>query len=165
LFNAIIETLNLRELEMIGRKYTWANYAGVPTFEKLDRILVTTEWEQKFPLAFVQALTREISDHTPLLLDTGTPSHRGNARNFKFELAWLTRDGFFYQVKGVWKAENRGRSPMEQWQNKIRRLRRFLRGWARNLVSQNRRDKSNLFAKIDALDRKTETVLLSSEEV
>ena len=75
MFNAIIETLNLRELEMMGRKYTWANYVEVPTFEKLDRILVTTEWEQKFPLTSIQALTREISDHTPLLLDGGVPSH------------------------------------------------------------------------------------------
>jgi hypothetical protein len=80
---------------MTGRKYTWDNYAEVPTFEKLDLILVTTDWVQKFSLASVQALTREISDHTPLLLDAGTPSHRGNARNFQFELGWLTRDGFF----------------------------------------------------------------------
>ena len=68
-------------------------------------------------------------------------------------------------VKGVWESENRGRSPMERWQNKIRTLRRFLIGWARNLVSQNRRDKSNLPAKIDVLDRKAETILLSSQEV
>jgi hypothetical protein len=33
---------------MTGRKFTWANYAEIPTYEKLDRILVTTEWEQKF---------------------------------------------------------------------------------------------------------------------
>jgi len=45
LFNAIIKTLNLRELELTGKKYTWANYAEVPTYEKLDRILVTTDWE------------------------------------------------------------------------------------------------------------------------
>jgi hypothetical protein len=84
---------------MSGRKYTWDNYAEVSTYEKLDRILVATDWEQKFPLAFVQALTQEILDHTPLLLDTGEPSHRGNARNFKFELAWLTRDGFLSWLK------------------------------------------------------------------
>ena len=95
MFNAIIEALNSRELEMPGRKYSWANYVEIPTYEKLDRILVTTDWEQKFPLATVQALTREISDHTPLLLDGEEPSHRGNVRNFKFELGWLTRDGFF----------------------------------------------------------------------
>ena len=71
MFNAIIEILNLRELEMTGRKYKWANYAEVLTYEKLDRILVTTEWEQKIPLASIQALIREISYHTPLLLDGG----------------------------------------------------------------------------------------------
>jgi len=127
IFNAIIETLNLRELEMAGRKFTWSNYAEVPTYEKLDHILVTTEREQNFPLATVQALTREIFDHTPLLLDGGEPSHRGNVRNFKFELGWLTRDGFFDLVKDIWESENRGRSSMDRWQNKIRRLRRFLR--------------------------------------
>ena len=99
MFNVIIETLDLRELEMTGRKYTWSNYAEVPTYKKLDRILVTIDWEQKFLLASVQALTREISYHTPLLLDTGEPSHRGNIRNFKFELAWLTRDVFLSWLK------------------------------------------------------------------
>ena len=94
MFNAIIESLNLRELELTRRKYTWANYAEVPTYEKLDLILITTDWEQKFLLASVQTLTREISDHTPLLLDAREASHRSNSRNFKFELGWLTRDGF-----------------------------------------------------------------------
>jgi hypothetical protein len=94
-------------------------------YEKLDRILVTTEWEQKFPLASVQALTREISDHTPLLLDGGEPSHKGNVRNFKFKLGWLTRDDFFDLVKEVWESENRGRSPMEQWLNKSRKAKTF----------------------------------------
>ena len=76
MFNTVIETLNLKEIEMSGRKYTWANYAEVPTYEKLDRILVSTEWELKFPLVKVQALSREISDHTPLLLSSGDSLHR-----------------------------------------------------------------------------------------
>ena len=96
LFNACIETLNLRELELSGRKFTWANSAEHPTFERLDRILVSTEWEQKFPMSTVEALTREISDHTPLLLDTNQASHRGNTPLFKFELGWLAKDGFFF---------------------------------------------------------------------
>jgi endonuclease/exonuclease/phosphatase family metal-dependent hydrolase len=74
LFNAVIDDLNLKELQMSGRKYTWANNLATPIFEKLDRILVTTEWEEKFPLSTVQALTREVSDHTPLLLNSGEPS-------------------------------------------------------------------------------------------
>jgi hypothetical protein len=46
LFNAVIDGLNLIELEMMGHKYTWANNFTSPTFEKLDRILMTTEWEE-----------------------------------------------------------------------------------------------------------------------
>jgi hypothetical protein len=60
LFNVVIDSLNLRELKMYGRKFTWANNLASPTFEKLDRILVTTEWEEKFLLATVRALTGEI---------------------------------------------------------------------------------------------------------
>jgi hypothetical protein len=56
----------------------------------LDIVLVSTDWEQKFPLSSVESLTRELSDHTPLLLDTGNASHRGNNCNFRFELSWLT---------------------------------------------------------------------------
>jgi hypothetical protein len=32
------------------------------------------EWELKYPKVTVQPLIRDISDHTPLLLDTGLPS-------------------------------------------------------------------------------------------
>lgn len=78
LFNACIESLNLREIELSGCRFTRANSATIPTYEKLDKILISTEWEQKFPLSTVIALTRDISDHTPLLLDTGEASHRGN---------------------------------------------------------------------------------------
>jgi len=43
LFNAVIDGLDPRELEMSGRKYTWANSLKNPTFEILDRVLVSTE--------------------------------------------------------------------------------------------------------------------------
>jgi hypothetical protein len=42
LFNAVIDGLDLRELHMLGRRYTWANTRDNPTYEKLDRILVAT---------------------------------------------------------------------------------------------------------------------------
>jgi hypothetical protein len=32
LFNAVIDDLNLRELEMTGRQYTWTNNLPNPTF-------------------------------------------------------------------------------------------------------------------------------------
>jgi hypothetical protein len=35
LFNVVIDGLNLRELQMSGRKYTWANNLAAPTFKNL----------------------------------------------------------------------------------------------------------------------------------
>ncbi|PWZ12203.1 hypothetical protein Zm00014a_002255 [Zea mays] len=101
LFNACIQTLNLRELEMQGRKFTWMSARENPTFEKLDRFLVSSEWEHEFPLALVQSLYSENSDHTPLLLQNGNASYRGKNQRFRIELEWLHRDGFQEMVAEV----------------------------------------------------------------
>ena len=45
LFNACIDNLDLRELELSGRRFTWSNSLEVPTFERLDIVLVSTEGE------------------------------------------------------------------------------------------------------------------------
>jgi hypothetical protein len=37
----------------LGRQFTWANNLPEPTYEKLDRVLITAEWDQAFPLAVV----------------------------------------------------------------------------------------------------------------
>ena len=48
MFNMIIESLNLREIELMGRQFTWANSLPTPTYEKLDRVLAirsrNTHW-------------------------------------------------------------------------------------------------------------------------
>jgi hypothetical protein len=93
-FNAIIESLELREIVMSGHQFTWANRRTIQTFEKLDRILASVEWEKEYPLVFVRTLTRTGSDHTPLLIDSGEQAHHGNKLEFSFELSWLKQDGF-----------------------------------------------------------------------
>jgi hypothetical protein len=73
------------------------------------------------------ALPRALSDHTPLLLDTGMPSQH-NSQMFTFELAWLFKDDFYDMVTRVWQSARKGTNTMEIWQNKIRLLRSYLRG-------------------------------------
>jgi hypothetical protein len=64
LFNVVIDNLNPRELEMTGKNYTWANSLEDPTYEKLDKILMSTEWEQKFSLSIVVAGEGHIGPYT-----------------------------------------------------------------------------------------------------
>ena len=68
MFNMIIESLNLREIEDTGRQFTWENTLPTPTYEKLDRVLASVEWENKYPQVSVHAMQKAISDHTPLLV-------------------------------------------------------------------------------------------------
>ena len=80
----IIESLNLREIALSGRQFTWANRKENPTYEKLDHILSIVEWEQKIPLVTVRVLIRTGSDHTSLLIDSGNHAHIGNKAHFFF---------------------------------------------------------------------------------
>lgn len=165
MFNDVIDSLNLREIVLSGCKFTWANSLLNPTYEKLDRVLVNTEWEEKNPLVTIQALSRDLSDHTPLLLDTGRGSNRCSQPLFRFELGWLLREDFRRVLTNCWTKEIRGATNIERWQNKIRRLRQFLRGWAKNISGAYRKEKMRLMTKADDLDKLAETRLLTSHEL
>jgi hypothetical protein len=164
MFNAIIENLNLREIVLSGRQFTWASRRVTPTFEKLDRVLTSVEWEQKFPLVSVRALSRSGSDHTPLLIDSGDHAHLGNNARFSFELSWFEQEGFYDLVAREWAAVSAGKTPIITWQNKIRHLRRFLRGWAKNLSGKYKKEKERLLNIIDFLDIQAESCPLNDEE-
>jgi hypothetical protein len=80
---------------------------------KLDRVFVSTGWGSKFPLAKVTCLTKYISDHTPLLVDSGENGHRGGKR-FRLKKWWLERADFNDLVKKVWTTQYRG-SSLDVW--------------------------------------------------
>jgi hypothetical protein len=86
LFNAVIDSLDLREVSMIERQFTWANSLPEPTFKKLYRVLMDANWESKFSMVSVHALKRigGFSDHASILLTTGIPKPLCKHR-FKFE--------------------------------------------------------------------------------
>uniref|UniRef100_A0A452Z307 Uncharacterized protein n=1 Tax=Aegilops tauschii subsp. strangulata TaxID=200361 RepID=A0A452Z307_AEGTS len=71
-------------------------------------------------------------DHTPLLVDSGEATHVGNRNTFSFELGWFERERFMELIATEWARDSGGSSNMVRWQNKIRHLRQFLRGWAKN---------------------------------
>lgn len=89
MFNMIIESFDLREIELCDRQFTWDNSLPIPTYEKLCRVLTSVDWEQKFPLVTIRALQRAISDHAPLLIYSRESTHVGNRNTFSFELGWF----------------------------------------------------------------------------
>jgi hypothetical protein len=56
-------------------------------------------------------------------------------------------------------------NPMNSWQNKIRHLRQYLKGWARDQSGKYKQVKERLNFIIDTLDRKAESCKLSTAEL
>jgi len=67
LFNYIINSYELRDLILNGGSYTWSNNHSDPTLEKLDRVVISEDWEKEFPLTNPMKIPRYMSDHNPLL--------------------------------------------------------------------------------------------------
>ena len=109
---------------MTGGMYTWSNNQEIPILEKLDRVLVTKEWEDIFSQASVNRLPREISDHNPLIVSTGK---RDNIPfiQFRFKLGWLKNPDFFPLVEKIWTRPCRARSTIDKIQQKLKLFKQF----------------------------------------
>jgi hypothetical protein len=112
----------LIKLNPSNRKFTWSNNQVNHVIAKLDSIFVSTQWEKVSPLVRISALPKGISDHNPLLVDIGDNLSFGK-KIFIFEKRWLERTDFRDVVlKAAWN------TPIEVSQNKVRNLRRMVRG-------------------------------------
>jgi mannosylglycoprotein endo-beta-mannosidase len=68
-------------------------------------------------------------------------------------------------IAKIWSEAQGGHTPSEKWQAKIRRVRQFLRGWAKNISATNKREKSQLLDKLNMLDKKAENSPLDQDEL
>lgn len=67
-FKAVIDILQIKELPLQGRKFTWAATSTNPTQTKIDRAFCSTEWDLLFHSASLVPLSSSCSDHAPLLI-------------------------------------------------------------------------------------------------
>jgi hypothetical protein len=68
-------------------------------------------------------------------------------------------------VAHLWQSVTEGSTSLERWQNKIRRLRQYLRGWAQHISGTYRKEKKKLLSLLEGLDKKDESVALSDQEI
>jgi hypothetical protein len=77
--------------------FTWSLNLDPLVWSRIDRFLISPDWEAGFPVASQKRLPRLYSDHFLILLNCCDIS-RGS-RPFKFENRWLKVDGFVGRVK------------------------------------------------------------------
>jgi hypothetical protein len=159
LFNSVISQGELMEIKMSGRQFTWSNNHEDPTYELLDRVIVSPTQEEKYPLVVVNALTRELSDHTPLLLSTGERSK--TAPVFRFENCWLQRPDLKDIVAKTWEDNRKGKNNIDKWHIVLTALRRKQKSWNNNIEGVYKKSRTHLVDNIDRLDKLAESNTLS----
>ena len=90
-FSDFISKQSLVDLPLVGGNFTWFNSREVVASSRLDRFLLSADWEEKFPSVCQRRLPRLISDHFPILLECG--NLHGGKKPFRFENMWLKEIG------------------------------------------------------------------------
>lgn len=156
-FNSVINSLNLPEIHLNGGKYTWSNQQAHPTLEKLDRILMSFGWEDLFPLVSVRKLVRDKSDHNPLLLSSDIPKSRPKKkREFRFELSWFADDNFLPLAKKIWEQPVNSTDPIEILNVKLKRFKKFFKGWGSNRFGHMRKRKNDIKSDLENMEKQEE---------
>jgi hypothetical protein len=63
--NALIDALELQELPLLDRRFTWSNRRANPTLVWLDRALINLPWGERLFNTSLVSLLRNTSDHVP----------------------------------------------------------------------------------------------------
>jgi hypothetical protein len=67
-FRRALNYLEIKEIQLRGRKFTWSNNQNPPTMTRIDRAFCTPAWENCYSNPILQAQSSSRSDHYPLLL-------------------------------------------------------------------------------------------------
>lgn len=132
-FRRLLADLELKELYLAGRRFTWSNERGDPTLEKIDRVFSTADWEVLLPNAYLSALSTATSDHSPLLLDLAADLRVG--RRFHFESFWPKVPGFSQVVDEAWNGVGCDLvNPFQRVAFRLRHVARRLRSWSDKFI-------------------------------
>ncbi|KAJ9690749.1 hypothetical protein PVL29_013085 [Vitis rotundifolia] len=105
----------------------WSGGLNSLSRSRLDRFLISEEWENHFSGAIQCSLPRPVSDHFPILLDGGGVK-RGPIP-FRFKNMWLKDEGFKELLKGWWQGFNYRESYSFIITKKLKALKIKLKEW------------------------------------
>ena len=158
----MINDLALGDLPLQEGPFTWNGGLNRQTMSRLDRFLVSEDWESRFSGVVQSTLPRPVSDHYPILLD-----ERGVRRGlvpFCFENMWLKKEGFKDLLKYWWQGLNFRGSSSCILATKLKALKGILKTWNKEVFGKVEVNKRLALQQINFWDTQERSRALSMEE-
>lgn len=161
-FSNWIDELELIDLPLGGAEFTWSSVQDNPRLARLDRFFIDSR-QECFHLTSQRAVPNQVSDHTPILLDScldlwgPTP--------FRFDLAWLKVDGLKKLVELWWRE-----SQPVGWKGfcllqKLKFVKEKLKQWAQSRREADTVEEQSWLDELYLLHQQEEINPLSSNEL
>jgi exonuclease III len=160
-FQAEVHNLELIDLTLKGRKFTWSSERENPTFVRLDRFLISTDWAQIYPNTTQRALPHATSDHCPILCMSQTKFPCPNT--FKIENFWLHMTDFTSMVVTYWQQQSMAHNP-NQLHKKLIGLRQRIIQWKRSNTTVWKKQMNTCLECLQWLDTQAEQRRLNAIE-
>lgn len=135
-FCRALDDMQVDELYLHVRLYTWSNERQHPTMEHIDCAFTTVPWLEAYPNHHLRSLSSDCSDHDPLLLQL--QSNSWAKPRFRFEGFWVHLDGFDEIVKHAWACPLVNMDACHVLDYKLRQTAKALKSWKRRSVGSVR---------------------------
>ena len=90
LFNNFIGEMELEDLKVLGRRFTWYHTNG-RSMSRIDRGFISDEWTQAWGESSLWVLPRDVSNHCPLILKHGDYDWGPKPFRFKGKISgWMS---------------------------------------------------------------------------
>ena len=130
---------------------------------RIERVLVSHDWEDLYPDVTQRVLPRPISDHFPILVEAGEIL-RGKSP-FRFENMWLKSEGFKDWVHSWWNRYSFSGTPSFVLAKKLKVLKEGIIQWNRSVFGNVECQKKELLEALKILDVKEGELGLSEVEL
>ena len=150
------------DLPLEGGDYTWFCDFNNPSMSKIDRALISADWEDQFLDVTRKTLSWVVLDHCPILVEVGGML-RGKS-DFKFENMWLKMEGFVDQVQQWLSGYHFVGPPSYILASKLKALKGDLKHWNKHVFGDMAFRKKCLLTELLDLDMREELQVLSLED-
>lgn len=156
-----INTMEVLDMPLMGRKFTWTNFQDSSIHSRIDRFLVDHVWMEKFKLS-QWGLHRPISDHCPILL--ADDLRDWGPKPFRFLNIWLSHPKCLSIAKEAWLQSNITGWMGEKLVQKLKDVKERLKEWNKNEFGDINLKLSNSEKQLQVLDLVSEERQLNQNE-